>query len=210
MKVQQRIVWIGLAALALTLPIWFDAVLAPGDRLFFWRWTDFQMTAESWVSVSFLIAAIAGYFFFRQGAKDWEQWPVLRIGIGIWIFMVALFVGFSVWMYSSGEQRLAAEFQDERFDVRAIEVKGMMDEPRFLIVMSCDQSLLHQRVIHIDQFMGGDDVRFVPSETEAFLLKVEYTNEGRVLHEVDLDLDSLHRQCLRGESPRPSPFALSK
>ncbi len=209
MKVQQRIVWIGLAALALTLPIWFDAVLAPGDRLFFWRWTEFQMTAESLVSVSFLVAAVAGYFFFRKGAGDWPQWPLLRIGLGVWIFMVTLFVGFSVWMYSIGEQRMAAEYHHERFDVRAIEVQGMMDEPRFLIVMSCDQSLIHQRVIHIDQFMGGDDVSFALSETENYTLNVDFTNEGRVLHAVALDLDSLHRQCLRGESPRPSPFALS-
>ncbi|MCC5855263.1 MAG: hypothetical protein JJU10_06215 [Idiomarina sp.] len=201
MPIQQRLVWLGLAALTLTVPIWFDAVLTPSDKLFFWRWTEQQMQFESMIAIMFLVSAAVGFFCFWRGAKDWDQWPILRIGLWIWVALVTLFVGFSLYMYSLGQQTEVATYEGDRFEVRAIKTEsGYAEAPWLLVVMSCDRSALYQRVIQVDRFMGGDDVRLTP---ENDMLLVEYTNEGRTLHEVTLDLDSLHRQCLRGESPRP-------
>lgn len=66
--------------------------------------------------------------------------------------------------------------------------------------MSCDFRGLYKRVIHIDRFVGADDVEF---QRDSEYLLASYTLHGRELREQSYDIEALYQQCLTGESPRP-------
>jgi len=202
MQVQQRVLWICLAALLITSPLWFEALTMPGDSVFVWRWTEHQMFVESIISVVLLVAVIGGYFAFRKGAVDWPQWRVLRIGLWIWIALVTLLAAFSVLMYSMGEQRIAAQFETDDFVISAFEVGGTEEESaQFFVVMSCAQTALYKRVIHLDRFVGADSVEFRQRDDDT--VSAHYMIDGRELRYEVYDVAELYRQCLSGDSPRP-------
>ncbi|CUS47635.1 MAG: hypothetical protein HLUCCO02_11185 [Idiomarinaceae bacterium HL-53] len=209
MPIHQRIGWLAAAVLSLTLPIWLDPLIAPGDRLTIWTWTESRGIAEQGISILFVFSAIAGFFLFRQGAKDWREWKTLRFGLGIWITLVILFSGYTFWIFSLTEQTETASFERDHFEVRTIQSSGTDGSFHFLTVMSCDRQLLSQRVIYLDEFVGGNGAQFSEQPDDENLLTIQYTNEGRVLNETVFDLDELYRQCMTGESPRPSPFKLN-
>lgn len=99
MSKQQRILWVSISILLLTIPVWFDAVTLPGDFVYVWRWTDSQIIYESLITVMFLVAAIVAYGLLRKAVGEFAQWKILRIGVGIWIAMIAILVLFSLAMY---------------------------------------------------------------------------------------------------------------
>ncbi|RUO35693.1 hypothetical protein [Aliidiomarina sanyensis] len=201
MQPQQRIIWICLAVILLTMVVWFDAVMLPGDYLFFWRWTESQIIFESLITVGFLVAAIFGYFILRKGAGDWSQWKTLRLGIFIWIGMIGLLTLFSLFVYTFGNQEISDKYEGDGYTVTAlgsvIESEGVGD---FFIVMSCDYRGIYKRVIHIDRVTGVEDVAFV---FENDMLRASYRIEGREQRYTELDVNALYEQCLSGESPRP-------
>jgi len=209
MPIHQRIGWLAAAVLALTLPIWLDQLIAPGERLTIWTWTESRATFEQGISIVFVLSAIAGFFLFRQGAKDWREWSALRFGLGIWIALVLLFSGYTFWIFGLSEQTEAASFERDHFEIRTIQSSGADGSFHFLTIMSCDRNMLSQRVIYLDEFVGGNGARFTENTENENLLTIEYSNEGRVLNETTFDLDTLYRQCMSGESPRPSPFKLN-
>lgn len=199
MAIQQRVIWISLAIILLTIPVWFDAVMMPGDYVFVWRWTESQIIFESLITVGFLIAAIAGYFVLRRAALDWQYWKIARLGISIWIAMLVLLTMFSLLIYYAGDQNIRAEFEGEGYTVSALG-SGTEENSQFFVVMSCDQRGLYKRVIHIDRFIGADNVEF---RTDGENLNAHYTIEGRELRYQTYALPELYQQCLTGESPRP-------
>ncbi|RUO37728.1 hypothetical protein CWE13_07210 [Aliidiomarina shirensis] len=199
MAVQQRVIWIGLAIILLTIPVWFDAVVMPGDYVFIWRWTESQIIFESLITVGFLIAAIVGFFVLRKAALDWQYWKIARLGVSIWIAMLVLLTLFSLLIYYAGDQDVRAEFEGEGFTVSALG-SGVEENSQFFVVMSCDQRGMYKRVIHIDRFIGADDVEF---RADGENLNAHYTIEGRELRYQTYVLPELYQQCLTGESPRP-------
>ncbi|RUO23337.1 hypothetical protein CWE08_01425 [Aliidiomarina iranensis] len=199
MAVSQRVIWIGLAILLLTIPVWFDAVVMPGDYVFVWRWTESQIIFESLITVGFLLAAIAGYFLLRRVALDWQYWKIARLGIFIWIAMLVLLTAFSLLIYYAGDQDVRAEYEGEGYTVSALG-SGVEENSQFFVVMSCDQRGIYKRVIHIDRFIGADDVEF---RLDGENLNAHYTIEGRELRYQTYALGDLYQQCLTGDSPRP-------
>lgn len=205
MPTQQRIGWIAAAVLALTLPIWLDAVLAPGNSLTIWTWSDARATVERGIAVLFFASAIAGYFLFRKGAKDWKEWKTIRFGLGMWIVLVVLFSGYTFYLFGISEQTQAASYERENFVVRIIQSESIQNTSHFVTIMSCDRKLTSQTVIYLDEFTGGNGAAFREDEQENNVLIVDYTTEGRVLNSTSFDLDSLYTQCVSGQSPRPNP-----
>lgn len=199
MPIQQRIVFIGLAIILLTIPVWFDAVTMPGDYVFVWRWTEAQIIFESLITIGFLIAAIAGFFVLRRAAIDWQYWKIARLGITIWIAMLTLLTLFSLLVYYAGDQEIRASYEGEGYTISALG-SGTEDTSQFFVVMSCDQRGIYKRVIHIDRFIGADAVEFRRNGEN---LNAHYTIEGRELRYQTYELPELYQQCLTGESPRP-------
>lgn len=201
MQPQQRIVWICLAVILFTSVVWFEAVVLPADYLFFWRWTESQVIYESLITVGFLVAAIIGYFLLRKGAGDWEQWKILRLGIMIWIAMLALLTLFSLYVYTLGNQHVADAYEGDGFEITAM---GSVNEREgvgeFFVVMSCDFRGLYKRVIYLDRVVGVDDVKFKWDNGE---LRASYQLEGRELRDTLIEVDELYAQCMRSDSTRP-------
>ncbi|MFU8785255.1 hypothetical protein [Aliidiomarina sp.] len=199
MPAQQRAMWIGLSILLLTIPVWFDAVAMPGDYLFIWRWTETQVIFESLITTGFLVAAIAGYFTLRRGVGDWQHWKIARLGVGIWIAMIALLTLFSLVMYYAGNQQAIDTYEGEGYTISALG-SGSADNSQIFVVMSCDYRGVYKRVIHLDRFVGADNVEF---RRDGQTLFGHYTLEGRELRYQEYDLEALYQQCLTGDSPRP-------
>lgn len=199
MSMQERALWVGLAVLLLTLPVWFDAVVMPGDYVFIWRWTASQVIYEGLITVGFLVAAMAAYGMLRKVALSWQHWKILRLGLAIWIAMLTLLTLFSLAVYYAGNQTALAAYEGEGFNVSALG-SGVGAEGQIFVVMSCDYRGLYKRVIHLDRFVGADNVDFRRSGNSLF---GHYTLEGRELRYQEYDIAALHQQCLTGDSPRP-------
>ncbi|MCL4409629.1 MAG: hypothetical protein M1356_04830 [Gammaproteobacteria bacterium] len=206
MSKQQRILWVSISILLLTIPVWFDAVTLPGDFVYVWRWTDSQIIYESLITVMFLVAAIVAYGLLRKAVGEFAQWKILRIGVAIWIAMIAILVLFSLAMYYAGNQSTLADYDGEGYNVVAMgsgiaedTEEGQAASGQIFVVMSCDYRGLYKRVIHIDRFVGADDVSL---RRDGEYLLASYTLHGRELREQSYDLEALYQQCLTGESPR--------
>ncbi|RTE86528.1 MULTISPECIES: hypothetical protein [Gammaproteobacteria] len=208
MPIQQRIGWIAAAVLALTLPIWLDAVLAPGDSLTIWTWSDARATVERGIAILFVVSAFVGYLFFRKAAKDWKEWKAIRFGLGMWSALVILFSGSTFYLFGISVQSEAASYERDNFVVRTIQSEAVDGTSHFVTVMSCERKITSQTVIYLDEFTGGNGAGFRESDEEESILFIDYTNEGRVLNTTSFDLDSLYNQCVSGSSPRPNPNAV--
>lgn len=202
MPVQNRIVWIAIAALLLTLPMWFDLVLMPGEAVFAWRWTEHQVLVESLISIGFLVGAVVGYFLLRKGLQDLKEWRMIRIGVGVWIALIALFVAFTIYMYNLGTQEVAATYETEDFTITAVQLTGGEDHTEFFVVMSCAHTGPYKRLIYIDRYTGADEIEFAEASSGEQLY-AHYSLEGREQLRQTYDLPELYQQCLDSDSPRP-------
>lgn len=189
----QRLMWLVLAMIALSVPLWYEIVAQPGSSVFAWRWTEHQALVESIVSVLHLAIVVVGVFMLKRAVGDMLQWPMIRIGAWVWAGLVAIFAVFSVAMFNIGENRVLESVEGEGYRINFVRIAGTSDENRQMsVVMSCNHTLLYKTVLYIDRLAEVTDVQVdVGSE----LMAVTYLNEGEVLREQTYSITDFYERC---------------
>lgn len=196
---QERLLWLVLAVIALSVPLWYEIAAQPGTYEFTWRWTDQQILVESIVSVAHLVIVIAGVFMLRRAVGDMPQWPMVRIGAWIWVALVALFAAFSVLMFNIGENEVIESYEDEGYRINFVRMGGSAEEQtQIYSVLSCNHTLLYKKILHMDRLVGTDSVTLEIDDDN--ILSARYAYDGRELREQHYDIDALYQQCREGET----------
>lgn len=189
----QRIMWLVLAMLATTIPLWYELVAQPGNSVFTWRWTEYQAIVESTVSVVHLVVVIAGVWMLRKAVGDLEQWPMVRIGAWIWAGLVGLFALFSVVMYQVGDNRVLESVEGPGYRINFVHIAGTSDVNQQLsVVMSCNHTLLYKTVLYMDRLVDVTDVQVEAGEE---LMSVTYFNNGTVLMSETYSVSDFYQRC---------------
>lgn len=189
----QRLLWLALAMVALSVPLWYEIAAQPGSSVFAWRWTEHQALVESVVSVLHLVIVVIGVLMLKKAVSDMPQWPLIRIGAWIWAALVAVFAIFSIVMYNIGENRVLESVEGEGYRVNFVRIAGTSDENQQMsVVMSCNHTLLYKRVLYVDRLAG---VSGVDVQTANDLMAVTYLNNGEVLREETYSISDFYERC---------------
>lgn len=189
----QRLMWLVLAMVAVSVPLWYEIIAQPGSAVFAWRWTEHQALVESIVSVLHLLIVIAGVFMLRKAVGDMLQWPMIRIGAWIWVGLVGVFAVFSVAMYNIGENRVLESVEGEGYRINFVRIAGTSDENQQMsVVMSCNHTLLYKTVLYVDRLADVTDVQ-VDAGSE--LMAVTYLHNDEVLREQTYSITDFYERC---------------
>ncbi|MGX5915463.1 hypothetical protein ACR0ST_12090 [Aliidiomarina sp. Khilg15.8] len=195
---QERLLWLVLAVIALSVPLWYEIAAQPGTYVFTWRWTDQQVLVESIVSVVHLLLVIAGVFMLKRAVGDMPQWPMVRIGAWIWVALVALFAAFSVLMFNIGENQVIESYEDDGYRINFVRMSGSAEaQTQIYSVLSCNHTLLYKNILYMDRLVGADEVSVTVDSDE--IMTAAYSFQGRELREQRYDLAAFYQQCRAGE-----------
>lgn len=196
---QERLLWLVLAVVAVSVPLWYEIAAQPGTYVFTWRWTDQQVLVESVVSVAHLLIVIAGVFMLQRAVGDMPQWPMVRIGAWIWVALVALFAAFSVLMYNIGENQVIESYEDDGYRINFVRMGGSAEEQtQIFSVLSCNHTLLYKNILYVDRLVGADDVSVTVDDDN--IMSAGYAFEGREIRVQRYDLDAFYQQCREGQA----------
>ena len=189
----QRAMWLVMGMLAMTIPLWYELVAQPGNSVFTWRWTEYQASVESIVSVLHLAIVIAGVWMLRKAIGDLEQWSMVRIGAWIWVGLVGVFALFSVVMYHIGDNRVLESVTGPGYRINFVHIAGTSDTNQQLsVVMSCNHTLLYKNVVYLDRLADVTDVQV---DAGAELLSVSYLNRNTVLMNETYSISDFYQHC---------------
>lgn len=195
---QERLLWLVLAVVALSVPLWYEIAAQPGTYVFAWRWTDQQVLVESMVSVAHLLIVIAGVFMLKRAVDDMPQWPMVRIGAWIWVALVALFAAFSVLMFNIGENQVIESYEEDGYRINFVRMSGSAEaQTQIYSVFSCNHTLLYKNILYMDRLVGADEVSVTVDNDQ--IMTARYAYEGRELREQGYDLAAFYEQCRTGE-----------
>lgn len=189
----QRLMWLCLAMVAVSVPLWYEVAAQPGNSVFAWRWTEHQALVESIVSVLHLAIVIVGVLMLKKAIGDMPQWPLIRIGAWIWAGLVAVFAVFSILMYNIGENRVLESVEGDGYRINFVRIAGTSDENQQMsVVMSCNHTLLYKRILYVDRLADVTDVNV---ETRNDSMAVTYFNNGNVLTEETYSISDFFQRC---------------
>ena len=189
----QRLMWLCLAMVAVSVPLWYEIAAQPGNSVFSWRWTEHQAMVESIVSVVHLLIVISGVWMLKKAMGDMPQWPLLRIGAWIWAGLVAVFAVFSIWLYNIGENEVLESVEGDGYRVNFVRIAGTSEENQQVsVVMSCNHTLLYKRILYVDRLADVTDVNVI---TRNDLMAVTYLNNGNVLREESYSISDFYQRC---------------
>ncbi|RUO26824.1 hypothetical protein CWE09_09075 [Aliidiomarina minuta] len=195
-SLQERLMWLVLAVVALSVPLWYEIAAQPGEYIFSWRWTEYQVLVESIISVVHLVIVICGFFMLRKAVGDMPQWSMVRLGTWIWIALVAIFALFSVLMFNIAENEVIESYEDEGYKVNFVRVSGSEEDIQIFSVLSCNHTLLYKNLLHLDRFIGAEKVD-ISVDTDS-VMTASYVLDDRVVREQRYDLAALYTQCREG------------
>lgn len=195
-SLQERLLWLVLAVVALSVPLWYEIAAQPGEYIFSWRWTEYQVLVESIISVVHLVIVICGFFMLRKAVGDMPQWSMVRLGTWIWIGLVAIFALFSVLMFNIAQNEVIESYEDEGYKVNFVRVSGSEEQIQIFSVLSCNHTLLYKNLLHLDRFVGAETVDI--SVDNDSIMTASYKLEGRIVREERYDLAALYTQCREG------------
>lgn len=189
----QRLMWLCLAMVAVSVPLWYEVAAQPGNSVFAWRWTEHQALVESIVSVLHLAIVIVGVLMLKKAIGDMPQWSMIRIGAWIWAGLVAVFAVFSILMYNIGENRVLESVEGDGYRINFVRIAGTSDENQQMsVVMSCNHTLLYKRILYVDRLADVTDVNV---ETVNDSMAVTYLNNGDVLSEDTYSISDFFQRC---------------
>ncbi len=189
----QRLMWMTLAMVALSVPLWYEIVAQPGQAVFAWRWTEHQALVESIVSVLHLVIVVAGVWMLKRAVGDMPQWPLIRIGAWIWAALVGVFALFSVAMFNIGENRVLDSVQGEGYRVNFVYIAGTSDENQQIsAVISCNHTLLYKNILYMDRLAGVNGVRL---EQGTDTLAVTYLDGDSIVQQESYSLSDFFQRC---------------
>lgn len=190
----QRLGWLVLAMVALSVPLWYEIALQPGNYVFAWRWTEQQGLVESIVSVLHVVLVIWGVFMLKRAVGDMPQWPLIRIGAWIWVGMVALFALFSVVMNQVGEHSVVESVEGDGYRINFVRIAGTQEEyTQMNAVLSCNHTMLYKNVLYLERLVGVDNVQV--SMDGDNIMTVNYRSETTTVREEAYDIDDFYRRC---------------
>ena len=189
----QRLMWLVLAMVAMSIPLWYEIIAQPGHAVFSWRWTEHQALVESLVSVLHLALVIVGVLMLGKALSDMPQWSMIRIGAWVWAALVGVFALFSVVMYHVGENQVLESVAGDGYRINFVRIAGTSDtNQQMSVVMSCNHTLLYKTVLYLDRLA---DVTDVSVESGAELISVTYYNNQRVLDEQTYVISDYFQRC---------------
>ena len=189
----QRLMWLVLAMVAMSIPLWYEIIAQPGNSVFSWRWTEHQALVESIVSILHLIIVILGVLMLRKALSDMPQWSMIRMGAWIWAGLVGVFALFSVVMYHLGENQVLETVEGEGYRINFVRIAGTSDtNQQMSVVMSCNHTLLYKTVLYLDRLADVTDVS-VDSGSEQ--MSVTYYNNDRILDEQTYVISDYYQRC---------------
>lgn len=190
----QRLGWLVLAMVALSVPLWYEIALQPGNYVFTWRWTEQQGLIESIVSVLHVVIVVWGVFMLRRAVGDMPQWRLIRIGAWVWVGMVTLLAVFSVVMNQVGEHSVVESVEGEGYQINFVRIAGTQEEYiQMNAVLSCNHSILYKNVLYLERLVGVDNVQVT---TENGDMAVVYRSGTTIVREESYDIDDFYRRCL--------------
>lgn len=191
----QRLGWLVLAMVALSVPLWYEIALQPGSYVFAWRWTEQQSLIESIVSVLHVVIVVWGVFMLRRAVGDMPQWRFIRIGAWVWVGMVTLLAVFSVVMNQVGDHSVVESVEGEGYQINFVRIAGTQEEyTQMNAVLSCNHSILYKNVLYLERLVGVDNVQMT---TENGDMAVVYRSGTTIVREESYDIDDFYRRCLR-------------
>lgn len=192
----QRLMWLVLATIALTIPLWYEIAAQPGNSVFAWRWTSYQALVESIASVLHLVIVIGGVVMLRKAVGDMEQWPLVRIGAWIWSGLVGLLAVFSVIMFNLGDNQVVETVEGDGYRINFVRIVGATEENSQLnVVYSCNHTLLYKSVLYLERLAAVSSVN-VATTTDS--MSVQYLQGSQVLREETYSLPDFFQRCRNG------------
>ncbi|RUO30753.1 hypothetical protein CWE12_05800 [Aliidiomarina sedimenti] len=189
----QRLLWLALAMVALTIPLWYEIALQPGTYVFAWRWTEQQVMIESIVSVLHLIVVIAGVVMLKRAVGDMPQWPLIRIGAWVWTGLVGLLALFAIVMFQVSDDTVLESIEGEGYRINAVRSGGEVAErTQINVVFSCNHTLLYKNILYLDRLATVNEVDMNIDEDE---LHIRYRWDERMVQEERYSISDFYRQC---------------
>lgn len=196
----QRLMWLVLAMVALSIPLWYEIALQPSTYVFAWRWTEQQVLVESIVSVLHLVVVVAGIFMLKRAVGDMAQWPLIRVGAWIWAALVGLLALFAIVMYQVSDDTVLESIEGQGYKVNIVRSgSDVRERTQVNVVLSCNHTLLYKNMLYVDRLAGVNQVR-VEELNDSLTIGYLWQEAQRpeLVSEETYDLTDFYERCRQG------------